>query len=245
MAPRLTAIDLLNLWERGLTNSLINRMLDLLATNYPELTFEQWKAMPLGLRDLRLLEIREVLFGPRLTCLTTCSKCSENLELGFDVAQLYVIPSDAKLAGTYSISVDDCEVQFRLPNSSDLLQISSLPDITLARRSLFERCLLQATRAGNLVSANDISDEIMNATAARLAEIDQQADLQISLSCPACSHQWSTAFDIASFLWTEVNVWALRILDEVHRLASAYGWSEDDILALSPLRRQIYLEMIG
>jgi hypothetical protein len=78
-----------------------------------------------------------------------------------------------------------------------------------------------------------------------MAEIDPQADIQIALTCPACLHQWSAAFDIASHLWIEVNSWAMRILDEVHRLASAYGWSEADILELSPMRRQLYLGMIG
>jgi hypothetical protein len=34
------------------------------------------------------------------------------------------------------------------------------------------------------------------------------------------------------------------VLREVHILASAYGWREDDILAMSPARRRIYLEML-
>jgi hypothetical protein len=32
---------------------------------------------------------------------------------------------------------------------------------------------------------------------------------------------------------------------EVHRMASAYGWREADILAMSAFRRQRYLELIG
>jgi hypothetical protein len=31
----------------------------------------------------------------------------------------------------------------------------------------------------------------------------------------------------------------------VHLLASAYGWSEGDILSMSPVRRQFYLEISG
>ena len=34
-----------------------------------------------------------------------------------------------------------------------------------------------------------------------------------------------------------------RILREVHTLAAAYGWSEAEILALSPARRRVYLEL--
>ena len=34
------------------------------------------------------------------------------------------------------------------------------------------------------------------------------------------------------------------LLHEVHRLASAYGWSEAQILALSPARRAQYLALV-
>jgi hypothetical protein len=32
---------------------------------------------------------------------------------------------------------------------------------------------------------------------------------------------------------------------EVHALASHYGWTEPDVLALPPARRRAYLEMVG
>jgi len=69
--------------------------------------------------------------------------------------------------------------------------------------------------------------------------------VQLSLTCPACSQSSSAAFDIASFLWTEVEAWARRTLRDVHVLATAYGWREADLLALSPTRRRLYLDMIG
>ena len=40
------------------------------------------------------------------------------------------------------------------------------------------------------------------------------------------------------------TAWAVRLLGEVHELASAYGWREHDVLALSPWRRQAYLQMV-
>jgi len=52
-------------------------------------------------------------------------------------------------------------------------------------------------------------------------------------------------FDILTYLWSEIEDWAQRLLLEVHTLALAYGWSERDILAMSPRRRRLYLEMVG
>jgi hypothetical protein len=50
---------------------------------------------------------------------------------------------------------------------------------------------------------------------------------------------------VVAYFWSEINAWAYRLLGEVHSLASAYGWREEDILAMSPWRRHVYLEMVG
>ena len=56
---------------------------------------------------------------------------------------------------------------------------------------------------------------------------------------------WQLTLDIVSFLWSEISSLAKRHLREVHTLAWAYGWSEADILAMSPARRQFYLESVS
>ena len=76
-----------------------------------------------------------------------------------------------------------------------------------------------------------------------LQQADPQADLQLALRCPDCGHEWQPPFDIARFLWQELHGWALHLLREVDTLAQAYHWAEADILAMSPRRRQAYLEL--
>ena len=245
MTPVLTAKDLLDLWERGLTNPPLQRALDLLALAYPELSLEELRELPIGQRDTRLLELREALFGPRLNCLTNCPQCGERLEMAFDIAQLRAIPPDSSSDGPYSIVLDDYDVEFRLPNSGDMSRIVDLSDTAETRQTLFEMCVQQARRAGVPISASDLPSELVLAAGARMAELDPHADMKIALTCPACSSQWSTTFDIASYLWIEINAWAVRLLHEIHCLAFAYGWREPDILSLSPMRRQFYLELIG
>jgi hypothetical protein len=245
MEPGLTTRNLLDVWEQGLLDHPLKRVLRLLAVAYPEWSAGQWKEMPVGVRDGCLLNVREALFGPNLNCVTVCPNCAEQLEISLNTVQIRAAPPEASTSGIYSITVEDCELEFRLPNTSDLLSITSGSNEFSARRKLFELCVLQAKRNGVSLEAGEISDEMVDAAANRMSELDPQADVQIALSCPACSHQWLAAFDIASYLWTEMNGWALRMLDEIHRLASAYGWSEADILALTPVRRQLYLRMIG
>ena len=69
--------------------------------------------------------------------------------------------------------------------------------------------------------------------------------MNLALDCPACGAHWQSVFDIVTFLWGEIEDWAQRLLYDVHLLASAYGWSERDIVAMTPRRRRMYLEMVG
>ena len=93
------------------------------------------------------------------------------------------------------------------------------------------------------MAVDSLSPEIVSAIETRMTEIDPQAEIDLALECPSCGHQWAAAFDIATFLWKELHVWALRTLRDVHSLARSYGWREADVLALSATRRQIYMEL--
>lgn len=81
----------------------------------------------------------------------------------------------------------------------------------------------------------------------RIAEVaeaaDPAADVTLNINCPECGTATRAELDIASYLWTELDSWARDLLLDVHLLAIAYGWSEPEILALSPLRRRYYLEL--
>ena len=78
-----------------------------------------------------------------------------------------------------------------------------------------------------------------------MGQSDPQAEIQLHLTCPACSRSWSVLFDIVSFFWSEICVQAKRLLREVHTLARVYGWREAEILSMSTARRQLYLEMVS
>ena len=183
--------------------------------------------------------------------------CGERLELAVAVADLLVADrlvadqqagngqAGEELGNAFSLDAAGYEVRFRLPNSLDLLAVARYQDPGVARQLLLERCLLSVRRNGDDADLAQLPAEVVEATVKRMAQADPQADVQLDLICPACDHRWQAALDIVSFFWRELDTWALRILRDVHVLASAYGWREADILALSPWRRQVYLEMVG
>ncbi len=145
----------------------------------------------------------------------------------------------------FQLTLDDYQVDFRLPSTVDLSEASSSWDKENMRTALVRRCIRSVRRHDEEIAADQLPVHVVEAVVARMAERDPQADTQLSLACPGCSHRWNALFDIVSFFWSEIQAWAVRILREVHILASAYGWREADILAMSPLRRQSYLSMLG
>lgn len=240
----LSASKLLRVWERALQESPAGRASALLAAACPEMSPEELASVSVGRRDRMLLALRERTFGPHLVSLTHCGACGEALELSFDVADISTEPV-AEAPDELSVEADGYEVHFRLPNNSDLLAVAACGDIEGGWRLLLARCLLRAARGGAEVTAEELPPGVLNAVGALMAEAEPQADVQLALACPACGHRWLATFDVVSYFWSEVNAWAYRVLGEVHTLAFAYCWREEDILAMSPWRRRVYLEMVG
>jgi uncharacterized protein YbaR (Trm112 family) len=238
-----TTAELLTAWERGLSQSGARRLLTLLATAHPDVSDEQLLKLSIGQRDGLALKLRETLFGSQLTSIAACPVCNERLEFSLDVADIKITPSSS-VQESLALQLEGIDLEFRLPDSQDLMIIEAGSSVDEARRLLFERCLLSVVKAGKTLPVNKLSETILDKVEAAMSDADPQANVQLDLCCPACQHSWLAVFDIASFLWSEINVWAQRVLNEVHLLAKAYAWREADILAMSPTRRRYYLERV-
>ncbi|MGA6158598.1 hypothetical protein ACPEIC_35200 [Stenotrophomonas sp. NPDC087984] len=117
-----------------------------------------------------------------------------------------------------------------------------------ARRALLARCLVSVHRAGQPVPADrlpvaELPEPVQRKLAEAAQHADPAADVTLNVACPECGEATRAELDIASYLWAELDHWARDLLLDVHLLATAYGWSEPQILALSPLRRRYYLEL--
>lgn len=209
----------------------------------PETPQEALEGLSIGRRDSFLLTMREMLFGSRLEALARCPACGESLELRFKVEDIRVA-QEPEPVEELSVEFEGYQVRFNLPDSRDLAAVGGQKDAESGRLLLLGRCILSASEGDSPRRAADLPASVIQAVVERMAQADPQADVHLALTCPRCDHRWSSVFDIASFIWREINAWAFRILREVHALASAYGWREADILAMSPCRRQIYLEMV-
>ena len=240
----ITAAELLNIWDRGISDGSLRRALDLLAAAFPGISPEDLAREPVGERDRRLLALREELFGTTIASTVFCPGCGERFDMSFPVDDIRVPKLDASSARS-SATIGPYHITFRLPDTIDLASLPAGRDLTTLRSHLLARCVRSAERDGEPVDVMEIPDEVIGHLVAEMGEADPQASIQMSLTCPACAHGWTAIFDIVSFLWSEIDAWAVRVMREVHTLAGAYGWNESEILSLSPRRRGFYMAMVS
>ena len=90
----------------------------------------------------------------------------------------------------------------------------------------------------------DWTEEDLDAIGDQMALADPLGEIMLHFDCPECGKSFDDSLDLPTFLRAEIEGRAKRLLREVHTLASAYGWSEAEILSLNPARRQFYLAMV-
>ncbi|TVO67367.1 hypothetical protein [Denitromonas ohlonensis] len=226
---------LLSVWEQGARRHPIDRALLLYALAAPEQPADRLADMPIGARNAALMALRRASFGGHLASWVDCPACGERMEFALDAADLPPAPPFS----TEPIVVGGH--RFRRPSSRHLAALVNADDPELAARQLLREC---AESAEALPDDEAALAELLDAAEAAIEAADPWAELSLAVVCPACAHQTEASFDIASYLWEELDSHARRLLDDIHALAAAYGWTEPEVLALSDTRRAAYLARV-
>lgn len=238
----LASCELLTVWEWGEDRHAIDRALALLAAACPERSWEELSALPVGRRDALLLEFRRKSFGPVLEAHSSCPSCDERIEVALEIRDLLAEDRETE-PGEVAISVSGWDVLSRLPDSSDLAAVVGCRDEAEGRALLLQRCVVKARHEGQDRPPEELPSQLLEALSARLEAADPLAVIEIRSTCPACGHMGTEILDAGALLWTEIRSQADQLLREVDILARRYGWTEGEVLALGPRRRQAYLEL--
>ncbi len=253
---------LLEAWETLRTASPVERAIGLLDAVWPEFGRAHWRRLSIGDRDACLFLLQSSLFGGDLKTVAACPACGERLESAFHVDDVCAAPRHWPQPRE-PLELQDARwrVHYRLPCSDDLQALSARPspdthagtgtgsDVSVDEdadpvAALLRRCVIAVERDGQALAPTQLPDELRRRLGDAMAEHDPLADLRIGVACPACGHAWSASLDIVAYLWDELDDWAQDLLADVHVIARHYAWSERDILALSPLRRRYYLDLL-
>jgi hypothetical protein len=228
---RFSQADFLWLWEAGHSLHALDRAVLAIQAGFPEIqdSVADW---PMGRRNRALIELYCAGFGPALRGWTACIQCGRQLEFQMDGDRLTEGES-AALEERIALG----KSSYRLPTSRDLAEVTAEQDAFRAARMLVERCRI----AGDA----ELNEEELEVVGELMAAKDPLAEITLRFDCPACEATFEEVLELTTFLWAEIEVGAKRLLTAVHRLASAYGWSEAEILSLSAARREVYLAMVG
>ena len=227
----LTNSDFLDLWERGVGLHPLDQGLLILGAGLPGTSYESMADWPLGRRNAALAQLHCACFGSSIQAWTACDQCGAKLELDLDGRSLTDRSPVTEPVAARGHS-------FRLPTTRDLAAAAREADSDSAAIRLLESCCFEAGEPDRW------SEEEVEEVGQKMALADPMAEIQLTLTCPECESECSSALDIASFLWEEIGARAKRLLREVHDLASAYGWTEREVLSLNEYRRAIYLGMV-
>ncbi len=237
----LTDSELLSAWETGSTARSVERALLLISLAYPDISGPE--QLPIGERDALLLSLLQRTFGSAIACTTACTCCTEKLEVEFTVPELLRI-REQRATDVVRMSHEGVSLSLRVPTSLDLMKLAEQNSSTSTGKELFGLCMIEATLNQVPISPETVPDSVVQVAGDLLSEADPLADVQIRLTCPSCENSWDMPFDITTYFWKEIDTWAWHTLRTVDLLAGEYGWSESDILTMTPARRQHYVDLI-
>ncbi len=226
---------------------LVELGLILLAEACPGMPMQALADLPVGRRDALIFRLRESVFGSRIVGVSTCPACRMEMELTASISDILQRQneSDGNCRLVMTLDHQGYKVNFRLPCTRDLMAAADGLDIDKAYHCLIQRCVIDAFSKNDRIEPGDLPDQVVDIMADMMSEADPVGDVQMSLTCSSCGHRWHQTFDIIWFFGKEIDSWAHRTLRDVNDLASAYGWSESEILSMSPKRRQSYIEIIN
>ena len=229
-------------WEAGAQRPAIARAPSLLATLGLLPDGVRSDELTVGECDARLFRLRRAIFGEELEANATCPSCGDDVEFMLSLAALQPA-TDGGRDRTTTVESAGFRVSCRPLRNAELEALAMLDGADQA--DVLERCVIDAhSDTGARVDGRRLPAAVGAEVLRVCAERDPGAQTVVGLRCP-CGGEWAEELDMRGILWTDLSDWVHRTLDEVHGLARCYGWSEAEILSLSPWRRRWYLEASG
>lgn len=245
MTSRPDANALLALWERTLEQGTAVRADALLRAASDGATDPR----TLGERNARLLTLHAQLFGRELALLSRCPACGATAQFEVDCDALAAQAPLPAAAAPQRLEAHGHTIEFRLPDGADLAAVTLSTDDTGTAGdaafigALLERCVLACWHGSAQVPVQTLPAPVLDALSQRMDALDPAASLSFDIECPQCVARWDVRLEVGPLVWQKLQAAAERVLLDVDALARAYGWTEPDVLRLSPVRRAAYLQL--
>lgn len=191
-------------------------------------------------RDRLLAMVYLRTYGPQIRCTLRCTRCRSPFKIHFSLHDLlaFLDPDEKDLQGLERLADGSFQLQdgrhFRLPTGEDECAVFDLPPAE-AEKALLQRCLIEE---------GDLAESAESSVQAAMETVAPLVDLVLDAYCPECGTEQSVHFDIQHYLLSALLQERRQLAVEVHRLASVYGWSLNEILDLPRSQRRALVELI-
>lgn len=230
-------LDLAGADRPGVVSSVLHSCLQ--TGDGQALSWQQVHAADLVRRLGWLLELGRLSGVQSLDLHCRCPACDAEIALSLDPGSF----EQPSAAGEF-----DCEpearvrLRLRLPTGEDQSRWAHTGVDDFAR--LAADLVLAVSGDADRENEGAIRRDWLPAIEAALETVDPLTALQIQTACPDCGHAFGLPIDLEQLLLQRLMAEQVRVLRDIHRIATRYHWRERDILALSPVRRAFYLRCI-
>jgi hypothetical protein len=207
----------------------------LAACAVPPLTPAECWGMAAGERLAGLLAIARATGAAVLETAPVCAGCGVRLDVGLPVADLLALQESA--AGAREVAVGAATLRRATGADQAAWWAAGWPDEDQALRGMVATLLVAPADGGAVEVDLALVDEA-------LAEADPLVAFRIELECPECGLAQAVPVDLQELALAVLRRAQHGLIQDVHRIARAYHWTEDRVAELPPWRRARYLALI-
>jgi hypothetical protein len=200
-----------------------------------------------GKRTEALLALAALSGKPLIDIHLRCanSACREPMEVELSMDELRELQRAAEQGGRPAAAIGGERILFRRPTGKDQAawRRHRYPDEESAVRAVAETLVVEEFRLEfRRLAARDPA--WADAVDRAMQEGDPLVDFRMRVICPVCGEQASYTVDLIDHVIERLRGIQQNLAGVVHRLASRYHWSEAEIFAVAPWRRERYLALI-
>jgi hypothetical protein len=166
-----------------------------------------------------------------------CANCGEIVEVDLSIDELLGLHEPD--APTIAVVLNDRTVTVRRPTGADQ-RAWAQADFATVHQAV-------GAAATSLLLDADVAvttDDEMRALEDALAAHHPLCHFSVSAACPYCGTHTSYEIDLAALAMVWLDGAREAAVETVHALAWAYHWTEADVFAVAPPRRDRYLALI-
>jgi hypothetical protein len=188
-----------------------------------------------------LLAIAYAAVGSSTTAVANCNneECHGDVELELGLSS-FAVETPSKIDW---LSPDKKNVSCRLPTGNDQRawqkhrRTQGMTDVAWFANRLVEQI--------DDSTPSPLPETWLDPIAAALEAADPLTALNIDTMCPFCGKSLCVEVDLELLLIEGLRSQQRHLLEQIHRLAGRYHWSEADIMAMPLWRRQRYLSRLA